>query len=172
MMKAQVIPLFEKLHQSLEEMTKLYRQLLDVVRKEKEHLISVSQVEIEKCFLQKEELIGKVRLCDMLREKYAQNLAVELGLETTSPRLLELAQNLPLREGDLLRQHHASLEMVIKRVQELNRENEAAAQQALRILGGALGDIKETLAGKNTYERKGKYKTGPEQSGHFVSKEA
>ncbi len=28
-----------------------------------------------------------------------------------------------------------------------------------------------TLSGKKTYERKGTYKQGPEQSGNFVSKE-
>lgn len=171
-MNEQAQNLFEKLSQSLEEMTKLYRQMLEVVRKERECLVAVNQPEIEACFLQKEELVSKIRLCDMLREKYAQNLGVELGVKSQVPRLLELAQNLPIRNGDLLRQHHASLELVIKRIQEINRENEIVAQNALRVLDGALGDIKETLAGKNTYERKGKYKTGPEQSGHFVSKEA
>ncbi len=171
-MNEQGLTLFEKLSQSLEEMTKLYRQMLEVVRREKDYLIQVNQPEIENCFKQKEELIGKVRLCDMLREKYAQNLGVELGMKAQVPRLLELAQNLPLIQGDLLRQQHASLDLVIRRIQELNIENEVIAQNALKVLDGALGDIKETLAGKNTYERKGRYKTGPEQSGHFVSKEA
>lgn len=171
-MNEQSSHLFEKLSQSLEEMTKLYRQMLEVVRKEKDFLIYVNQPEIELCYKQKEELIGKIRLSDMIREKYAQNLAVELKMKTQVPRLLEIAQNLPLQEGDLLRQQHAGLDLVIRRIQNLNSENELIAQNALKTLGGALGEIKETLAGKNTYERKGRYKSGPEQSGHFVSKEA
>lgn len=164
--------LYSKLSKTLDEMTKLYRQLLEVVRKEKEFLIQVNQVEIEKSYKLKEELIGKIRLADMLREKYAQNLGAEIGMKSHAPRLLELAQNLPSSEGDQLRQVHSALELVIKRIQEKNIENEAHATQALRVLSGALGNVKETLSGKSTYERKGRYKSGPDQSGHFVSKEA
>lgn len=164
--------LYFKLSQSLEEITKFYRQMLEIVRKEKDFLILVNQPEIENCFKQKEELIGKIRLADMLREKYAQNLGAELKMNSHAPRLLELAQNLPMEQGDFLRKMHSGLELLIRRIQELNQVNQIHAENALKALDGALGNVKETLAGKSTYERKGKYKSGPEQSGHFVSKEA
>lgn len=163
---------YTKLTDTLEEMTKIYRQLLEVVRQEKEHLVNVNLGEIEKSTLVKEELIGKIRIADMLREKYAQNLGAEIGVKNTIPRLLEIAQYMPMAEGDRLRQMHAALDMVIRRIQTLNKENETYAQSALKNLDGALGNIKDTLSGKKTYERKGQYKTGPETSGHFVSKEA
>lgn len=163
---------YKKLIETLEEMTKLYRQLLDVVRKEKDFLIKVDLLEIDKARMAKEELISKCRIADMLREKYAQELGSLVGLKSARPRLVELAAQMPLKEGDTLRQLHSSLEMVIRRLQGLNNENEQYAQSALRTLGGALGNIKETLAGKSTYERKGQYKSGPEVSGNFVSKEA
>lgn len=171
-MDANIEPVFKKLTENLEEMTKLYRQLLDVVRKEKDHLIKVEFVEIDHCRKLKEELINKCRIADMVREKHAYELGALVGLTSARPRLMELASKFPMKEGDILRQHHSTLEMVIRRLQDLNRENDAYAQSALKTLGGALGNIKETLAGKNTYERKGQYKTGPEVSGNFVSKEA
>lgn len=171
-MNEQSQELFLKLSQSLEEITKFYRQLLEVVRKEKDFLIQVNQPEIESCYKLKEELIGKIRLSDMLREKYAQNLGAQLNLNSHAPRLLELAQNLPMEQGDFLRKMHSGLELLIKRIQEINQVNQIHAENALKALDGALGNVKETLAGKSTYERKGKYKSGPEQSGHFVSKEA
>jgi flagellar biosynthesis/type III secretory pathway chaperone len=171
-MEANVTPVFKKLTDTLEEMTKIYRQLLDVVRKEKEALLQVNLSEIEKCRSLKEELIGKARIAEMIREKHAFELGSVVGLESTRPRLLELAVQMPYEQGEKLRQMHAALDMVIKRIQELNKENEQYAQLALRTLNGAMGNIKETLAGKNTYERKGHYKVGPEVSGNFVSKEA
>ena len=171
-MDAKVEPVYTKLTETLGEMTKLYRQLLDVVRKEKDHLIKVEVVEIDKARAIKEELISKCRIADMLREKYAHELGSLVGLTIARPRLMELAGQLPMKQGDALRQMHAGLELVIRRIQGLNKENEIYAQSALKTLNGALGNIKETLAGKNTYERKGQYKAGPEISGNFMSKEA
>lgn len=163
---------YTKLTETLAEMTKIYRHLLEIVRKEKEILIQVNLPEIENTSKLKEELVAKLRVADMLREKYAQNLGAELGMDSSAPRLLELAQKMEMKEGDHLRQIHSALEFVVSRIQEMNKENEAYAQSALKTLNGALGNIKETLSGKKTYERKGQYKTGPDTAGHFVSKEA
>lgn len=171
-MDAKVETVYNKLTETLIEMTKIYRQLLEVVRKEKDHLIHVELMEIDQCRLQKEELIGKARIADLVREKYAQELGFLVGLSSPRPRLLELAAQMPMKEGDYLRQIHSTLDVVIRRIQDFNRENEQYAQAALKTLNGALGNIKETLAGKNTYERKGQYKQGPEIAGNFVSKEA
>ncbi len=171
-MDAQTETVFIKLTDILGEMTKIYRQLLDVVRKEKDFLIHVDLIEIDKTRIMKEELVGKARMADLLREKYAFQLGQLVGLQSQRPRLREIAAQMPMKEGDTLRQLHSALEMIIQRLQELNRENNQYAQTALKTLNGALGNIKETLAGKNTYERKGHYKQGPEVSGNFVSKEA
>ncbi|MFN8791421.1 MAG: flagellar protein FlgN [Bdellovibrionales bacterium] len=163
---------YDKLSETLDEMTKIYRQLLELVRKEKDILIQVNLPEIESLTAQKEEMIQKLKIAEMLREKYAQNLGVELGLNSTAPRLSELAQKLPGVAADRLRQVQSALELVIARIQDLNRENENYVQSALKTLNGALGNIKETLSGKATYERKGQYKTGPDTAGHFVRREA
>lgn len=171
-MENKVQVLYNKLTETLDEMTTLYRQLLEVVRREKDSLIQVKLADIEEFKNQKEELIGKVRIYDMMREKYAQNLGAELGLQSQAPRLLEIAQNMNLQQGDHLRQLHSALEMVIRRIQGINKENENYAQSALKTLDGAIGNIKETLSGKRTYQRKGQYQAGPDNSGHFVSKEA
>lgn len=171
-MEQKVQHFYLKLSETLEEMTKIYRQLAELVRREKDFLVQVNLVEIENCTKQKEEMIAKLRISDMLREKYAQNLGAELGMQSESPRLMELAARMPVVEGDKLRQMHATLEFIIKRIQQINKENETYASSALKTLNGAMGNIKETLAGKNTYERKGQYKTGPDTAGHFVRKEA
>ena len=86
--------------------------------------------------------------------------------------MLELAQKIGGTTGDKLRNIHSTLDILIKRVSELNKANEQYAQSALQNLNGAMGNVKDTLSGKKTYEKKGKMSQGPEQAGNFVSKEA
>jgi len=163
---------YKKLLSNLEEMTKLYRQLLDVVRKEKEILLTAQLDDLIENNLLKDQLLMKIKLADTLRFKHAQELALMIKADFENPRLLELAVKMPGAEGDTLRTLHATLDLLIKRLMDFNKENEVYAQTALKTLNGTMNDIKETLTGKKTYEKKGQYKAGPEQSGNFVSKEA
>ncbi|MBK7960516.1 MAG: flagellar protein FlgN [Bdellovibrionales bacterium] len=161
----------QKLLHNLDELVLLYRQLLTVVRQEKELLLSAQGSELQELNLQKDQLLQKIRMADTLRQKHAQELAGVVQADIDNPRLLELAQKLPVEFGDRLRHLHSTLDIVIRRLLELNRENEAHAKSALQNLNGAMSNIKETLSGKKTYEKKGQMKLGPEQAGNFVRKE-
>jgi len=162
---------FKKLVTNLDDMTKSYRSLLDVVRKEKDFLL---QSEIEKLRDNnsvKESTLTKLKALDGARERYAKDLAHLVGTETESPRLLDIAQKMAGPNGDQLRNIHATLELLVRRATEINRENERYAQSALKTLDGAMGNIKETLVGKSTYQRQGTMSAGPDKAGNFVSKE-
>lgn len=163
---------FEKLVHNLDELIKLYRHLLDLSRKEKEALIEANSEKILDLHKQKETHLQKIKLADTLRFKHAKELCVMIKADAENPRLLEIAQKMPGTMGDHLRALHKTLDMVISRIIEINKDNEILAQKALNALDGTMGNIKETLTGKKTYERKGTYKQGPEQAGNFVSKEA
>lgn len=164
---------FHKLEANLEELTKIYRALLDIVRKEKEILIKADREALEESNKLKEELLFKLRAQDSLRSRYAMDLATLVGADVENPRLLELAQKLAgTPASDRLRTQHAALDILIKRITEINKENEEYTQSALNTLNGALTEIKDTLSGKKTYSGKGQYKTGPQVAGNFVSKEA
>ncbi len=164
---------YQKLVQNLEELTKLYRQLLDVIRKEKEYLIAVDIEKLEINNTEKENLLSKIRNQDSARERYAREFAHLIGGDSNNPRLLELAKILHGSEAEKrLRSIHSMLEMLVVRVTTLNKDNETYAQSALSTLNGALANVKDTLAGKNTYARKGQMEYGPHKSGNFVKKEA
>lgn len=162
----------QRLVDNLEEIVTIYRRLLECVRHERECLLNADLAGLEANNQEKDSLVMKVKLADVLRQKLAEECAQKLGGDQQSPRLLELAQKCGGPSGDRLRQLHATLETLVGRVLDLNRENEAYASTALKTLNGALTDIKETLAGKKTYERRGQYKLGPETTGNFVRKEA
>lgn len=162
---------FQRLVANLEEMTKLYRQLLDLVRKEKQLLIDADMDKLQENNEIKEGLLFKIKSLDGLRTRYAAELASLVHADHENPRLLDIARNLGGPEADRLRVIHSALDLLIQRLSALNKENEAVAQSALRNLTGALGNIKDTLSGKKTYGARGQVQRGPEQAGHFVSKE-
>ena len=171
-MDATVEKAFQKLENNLEELTKIYRSLLEIVRKEKEVLISADRDAIDESNKLKEGILFKLRGQDSLRLRYATELATLIGADAENPRLLELAQKLAgTAAADRLRTQHSALDMLIRRITEINKDNEEYAASALETLNGAMGEIKDTLSGKKTYGGKGQYKTGPQVAGNFVRKE-
>ena len=163
---------YEKLLSNLEDLTKQYRLLLDCIRKEKDYLIKNDIEKLTQNNILKEQLLLKIAGLDGMRASFAGDLAKLVGANSVEPRLLELAQRMGGREGDRLRTIHSALELLTKRLVELNRENSAYADSALGTVTSAMSNIKETLMGKNTYQKKGNYQPGYDKSGHLVSKEA
>lgn len=156
----------------LEELSKLYSNLFDLLLKEKSNLILAELDKISESNKTKEALLYKIRACDRTREKRAKELAISLGVDADKPRLLSIAEKVTAEEALLLRNLHQTLSMQIQRVQELNDENEQYTESALGLLNGAMRDIKHTVSGKNTYGKKGQMAQSNEtQSGNFVSKE-
>jgi len=163
---------FEKLSNHLGELTKNYRLLLDCVRKEKDFLILTDIEKLNENTFLKEQLIFKIKSLDGLRVNYATELSVTLGLDTQKIRLLEIAQKMGGSQGEKLRTFHSALEMIIKRLSELNQVNAKYAESALKNVNAAMSSFKDSLMGQKTYQSKGKYQQGPDKSGHLVSKEA
>lgn len=163
---------YYKLSMNLEELIKLYRNLWDILKKEKDYLVSADIQKLEEINKEKESLLFKIRAVDAIRERLAKDLAAELKIQSQYPRLLEMAAVMNGDRADRLRNYHSTLDLLLQRLNNQNKENEEYTNAALQNLNGALNNIKETLAGKKTYEKKGRMTTGPEKSGNFVSKEA
>ncbi len=164
---------YNKLVQNLEELTKLYRQLLDVVRKEKEYLVAADIENLDLINGEKEQLLAKIRSQDAARDRYAKEFANQIGGDAQNPRLIDFAKILTGTDAEKrLRTLHSMLEMVVGRVTTLNKENETYAKSALSFLHGAMANVKDTLGGKKTYARKGQMEYGPHKAGNFIKREA
>lgn len=164
---------FQGLNSCLDELTVLYRNISELLKVEKKFLISSGVDEILKVNSEKEQILKKIAGVEGLRLGFAGSLARELKLTTPTPRLLEIADALKgTAEERQLKKHYDVISKLIEQVQELNQENETLAMAALKNIGGALENIKDTLTGKKTYHKSGQYKSGPEKSGNFISKEA
>lgn len=165
--------LFEKLSHNLDEMITLYRALLDTVRKEKDFLLNTDIEKLNENNTLKEQILYKIKSIDGLRLNYASELAQLAGADHREPRLLEIAQKMGGAEGDRLRTFHSALEMLTKRVMEINKDNAIYAESALKNVNSAMENIKDTFMGnQKTYQKKGTYQPGSDKSGHLVRREA
>ena len=163
---------YEKMIANLDDMLKNYRQLLDLVRKEKDLLITSNIDLLNENNNAKEQAIIKIKALDATRMTYASELAHFVQADSVQPRLLEIAQKIGGAEGEKLRVMHSALEMVIKRLSEINKGNVVFAESALKSVNSALDNFKEALTGpQKTYQKKGKYQQGA-QTGHMVKREA
>lgn len=163
---------FQKLSTLLDDMLKHYRILLDLVRKEKELLLKPEIEALNENNLAKEQMLLKLKALDHNRVVFATDLARIIHADTDQVRLLDLAQKIGGIEGDRLRNMHSALEIVVKRVSELNHENAKFAEQALKTVSSAIDSFKDQILGQKTYQNKGQYKKQVDSSGFLVQKEA
>lgn len=163
---------YRELLSCLDDLVKIYRSLLEVVRREKEILVESRLDELNENNKTKDALLVRIRTLENSRTKYARDLAVLTSSDVDQPRLLEIAANLPADRGDRLRNMHSVLELLVRRVSEVNKTNEELVQSALRSITGAMEAIKDGLAPATTYERKGSLATSKTEGGALVSREA
>lgn len=156
---------------TLEDQVKVYRTLLDVVRKEKEILISANLDELNENNRAKESMLIKIRALEAQRLKAAADVYLSIGISGDQPRLLEIARFVTDAQGEKLRSIHSVLELLLKRVQEYNRQNESLVQSALTHITGAMNSIKSSLQDKPVYQKQGEVQ-GQAPAGQLVSREA
>lgn len=163
--------LYQELQGVLDRLVKVYRLLLDCVRREKELLIEVNINELEENNRAKEASLKKLRKLEAERIRIVRLIAQQKNLKHEPLRLLDLAESYAGSvESEELRQKHAVLDLLVKRVIENNRQNEELAQSALKNVTGALNTIRDNVQEKPVYERKGGMKNQG-QSGHLVKRE-
>ncbi|HRK07014.1 MAG TPA: flagellar protein FlgN [Pseudobdellovibrionaceae bacterium] len=169
--KLQLESSYKELSGTLDDLVKIYRSLLDVVRREKEILTDSRLDELNENNKSKDALLVRIRTLENSRMKSAREMAQILGGDVDQPRLLELAAKMPGERGDRLRNLHSVLELLVRRVAEVNKQNEELVQSALRHITGAMEAVKEGLAPKSTYEKHGSV-AGRVEGGALVNREA
>jgi flagellar biosynthesis/type III secretory pathway chaperone len=164
--------LYTDLLDCLENLVKVYRALLDVVRREKEILVASRLDELNENNKSKDAMLVRIRSLENQRMKCARDLAQSIGADVESPRLLDIANHSDVKWVDRLRNMHSVLELLIRRVSEVNKQNEELVQAALNNITGAMEAIRDGLKPKQTYGPKGNLAAAKTDSPALVSKEA
>jgi flagellar biosynthesis/type III secretory pathway chaperone len=162
--------LYTNLVDCLENLVKVHRALLDVVRKEKEILVASKLDDLNENNKSKDTMLVKIRSLENHRAKLAKDLAVAVGADSENPRLLDIAIHCDPKWQDRLRNIHSVLELLVRRVSEVNKSNEELVQAALRNITGAMDSIRDGLKPKATYGKQGAYSQAAD-SGHLVRKQ-
>lgn len=162
----------QSLIQTLDEQIKVYRHLLDVVRKEKDILVSANLDDLNENNKTKEAMLLKIRALETDRIKFAAAVCQDIGLTQDEPKLLDIARKVDTAASERLHSIHSVLELLLRRVQELNQQNESLVNSALATVTGAMNAIKGTLQEKPTYQRQGEVSAVPASAGQLVSREA
>jgi len=169
-MKPESIELYKKLETSLGELIKVYRHLLNVVRREREILISANLGDLNENNHNKETTLVKARSIEETRIQMTKELATSEGLSENT-KLMEFARLVGGEIGDRLRNHQSVLELLLKRVKEYNLQNETLVNSALDMITGGIGSIRDSLKEKPTYKKSGSIASRPTESGQLVRKE-
>jgi len=169
-MKTESRDAFEQLEKSLDELVKVYRGVLNIVRQERDILVSTQLEQLNENNVAKEKMLVKARQLEDERQKAARALALIEGLPENA-KLLEFAKHFGGEVGERLRSRQSVLELLLRRVREHNTQNEKLVNSALENITGAIGSIRNQLRDKPTYRKSGGMTAPPAESGQLVSKE-
>ena len=165
----------EQLYQNLQKLVGLHRQLLDVVRVERQALVDAELRAIEEATFAKQALIESLQRAETERMRTVAELSLAwkrpLG-ELTLNAIILRVQGDDLKAADQLRSVYNALAILIKRVTEQNEDNKALVTKSLEHLQqmkfNVLGD---TTPKSNTYNQQGKKAHGTGAS-RLISQEA
>lgn len=168
-------PNLEELQKNLRHQLALYRQLVDLLREEKEHVVGVRMKEVRECTYAKEALLDEIHREEFRRRRWVGEAAKHLHVPEAEITMDLLAARLaPAEQRDAYASLKLALSHMIKRAREMNDENR-------RLVDSALKDIqamKKNILGLSsdqaqTYGPKGSMGNGQrDQSARFLNKEA
>lgn len=164
--------LYAELVENLNQLVRVYRHLLDVVRKEKQILVKAQITELSENNKSKEKMVSKAKELEGAWMESAYKLYKELNIKEKDQRLLEIARHFNGEKGEKLHKLHSVLTLLVKRTVEINKANDEYIQSALSHISGAMKAIRETLSQNTNYEKAGKKgKEKLETAGRLMSKE-
>jgi hypothetical protein len=163
--------LFTDLVKHLNELVKVYRHLLETVRREKQLLMKADMAALEECNKTKEKMLEKINELEQKWTGTCHQIQLLEGKPLEAPRLSDIAAFFGGAERDKLMQLRSVLNLLVQRISTVNKGNETLTNAALAHISGAMQSIKQTLNKNSNYEKKGKRsETTTETSGRLMSK--
>lgn len=167
-------PNLEELQKNLKHQLTLYRQLVDVLRDEKEHLVAVHFKEIREATYAKEALFDEIQREEYRRRKWVQQAAPVLGVAEKDVTMEMIASKFggPGLYEPLVSLKNALLVMV-KKAREMTIDNKRLVESALKDAQ----ELKRNILGLSSeqpqvYGPKGNMGTNPrDTSARFLNKD-
>ena len=123
----------EELVLNLKHQFSLYRQLVDLLREEREHLVGAKLKEIRDCTFGKEAILDEIQREEFRRQRWIKEAAKYLAISESEVCLELIAQKLaPQTQYESLISLKTALNHIVKKAREMNYENHKLAAIALK----------------------------------------
>lgn len=165
----------DSIYKSLQSLLGYHRQLMEVVRGERDALASAEVKRVQDSTLQKEALVASIRQCEQRRLEDVSALALFWKRplrELTLSQIIIAVQGFDLKRADALRSVYQSLQVLVSRIQEQNRYNRELVEKSLSNLDLMKRNVLGESAPKtSTYDLHGQ-KSNKGGSSRLISREA
>lgn len=143
--------LTEKLHQSLQDLIGLHRQLHEVVKSENDAISNADVKATYEAAAAKEALIHWIHQSEMNRQTVVYTIAQEEGLESNSPTLRELILHFQPRDMDASNTLQSDLNMLVLLVERIKKQNELNGKLVAASLKH-IDNMKKNIFGETTHQ--------------------
>lgn len=162
-------------HNSLQELIGLHRQLLDIVRQENAALVQADTKNTFEVVAAKEALLHWIHQAETNRQSTVFQLAERDGLIDTQSTLREVINSYQKSHSDeakSLELDLSTLQVLVERIQKQNKLNEQIVEQSLKHLNQMKKNVlNETHQQPTTYTSQGQAQSTKSQQSRLVSKE-
>ena len=167
-------PNLDELQKNLRHQLALYRQLVDLLREEKEHIVGVRMKEVRESTYAKEALLDEIHREEFRRQKWVKESAALLAVSEKEVTIELLASRLAPVEHENLVSLKLALTHMVKKAREMNSDNRALVETALKDAQALKRNILGLTSDQaQVYGPKGNMGSGVrEQGARFLSKEA
>lgn len=126
-------PSIDELQKNLRHQLTLYRQLVDLLRAEREHIVAVRFKEIRESTYSKEALLDEIQREEFRRVRWVKEAANFLGVleKDLTMELVASRIGAPEQFEGLMSLKHTMVHMV-KKAREMNQDNQALVESALK----------------------------------------
>ena len=163
---------FAKLIHCLEDEINIYQHMHGLVVREKDLLVKANVADLLESNKAKDNMIVRLKSIERVREEIVRTLGRELLIFDSTPRISQIIKKLPPLRATQLTQLRDVLSLLIDRVSEQNKANEALIHSALKTVRGAIESMRGVKKENKTYRREGDLQVVGVNSGQFVSREA
>jgi flagellar biosynthesis/type III secretory pathway chaperone len=169
--------LHEKLHDSLQELIGLHRQLYEVVKAENESVTNADLKGTYDAAAAKEALVHWIHQAEMSRQAVTYTLSQAEGLESTTPTLKQLILHFQSIHEDFSNQLQVdlnSLVVLVERIKKQNELNGILVEASLKHVNNMKRNIfGETTHQARTYNQQGQKNqaSANEHGPRLISKE-
>ncbi len=157
-----------KLHQSLQKLIGLHRQLLEAVRQERDSLLSADLKLVQDSTYAKEALIESIRQAEVERMRITGDYALAWKKPLSELSLSNIIigiQGDNLKAADQLRSSQNALQVLVSRIVEQNSNNRKICERSLTHFNAMKKNVLgESAPRSDVYSQQGQRVNGPAQS--------